>query len=353
MKQNNSIFRTISVILMSFILFNCLPSCVLKNKQKLQSFEFFEYFDTFSSITIYESDKDKLSGVKSELNSMLQEYDMLLDRYEPHDGITNLYSLNQNAGNGKVAVDEKLFSAISLGIQMHKMTDGECNIALGSVIKLWHDARDTASSDPASAYVPSSEAISTALLHTDISSIILDGTDNSVQITDPDLSIDLGAIAKGYVAQKVSELLVSLGYKDHLINLGGNVLALGNKSDGTKWSALIEDPLADERKWESNVVELSDQTLVTSGSYQRFFTVDGKKYSHIISNRDGMPPELFVSVSILAPASLSYLSDALSTALFCMDIESGKRLIASVNGVDAVWLYSDGTVVSTIDEVGE
>jgi thiamine biosynthesis lipoprotein len=190
-------------------------------------------------------------------------------------------------------------------------------------------------------------------LHTDISSIILDGTDNSVQITDPDLSIDLGAIAKGYVAQKVSELLVSLGYKDHLINLGGNVLALGNKSDGTKWSALIEDPLADERKWESNVVELSDQTLVTSGSYQRFFTVDGKKYSHIISNSDGMPPELFVSVSILAPASLSYLSDALSTALFCMDIESGKRLIASVNGVDAVWLYSDGTVVSTIDEVGE
>ena len=353
MKRAGTVLRTVSIILLTFILLSCLPSCIFKRGEKLQTIEFFEYFDTFSTVKIYESDKDKLSLSKSEIDSLLKEYDMLLDRYEPHEGVVNLYSVNQNAKNGKISVDEKLFSAISLGIEIHKIANGACNIALGSVIKLWHDARTTASIDPSSAYVPSSDAISDALLHTDINSIILDPTDTSVQITDPDLSIDLGAIAKGYVAQKLSELLRSLGYEDHLINLGGNVLARGNKSDGTKWNALIEDPLADERKWNSNVLELSDQTLVTSGSYQRFFTVDGKRYSHIISNRDGMPPEHFISVSVLAPSSLSYLSDALSTILFCMDIDAGKKLISNSNGVDAVWLYPDGTVVSTIDGVSQ
>ena len=352
MNQISKLTRVLSVILLCLMLLSSFSSCaLLKSGDDLQSCEFFGYFDTLSTVKIYESDEKELERTKAELRSLLEEYDILLDRYEQHDGTVNLYSLNQNAGVDKLTIDKKLFDAIELGKQMHVLTDGECNIALGSVIELWHDARSVALSDPDSAYVPSSEAISDALLHTDIDSVILDKDELSVCITDAALSIDLGAIAKGYVAQRTSERLLELGYEDFLINLGGNVLARGKKRDGTNWTAMIEDPLASEREWDTNVISLHSQTLVTSGSYQRFYTVGKKNYSHIVSKDDGMPPEHFVSVSILAPADSSCLADALSTALFCMDIESGKRLISSLDGVDAVWLYPDGSVYSTLEEV--
>ena len=171
---------------------------------------------------------------------------------------------------------------------------------------------------------------------------MLNVTELSVSISDPQLLLDCGAIAKGYVAERAAELLNSLGCESYLINLGGNVLANGEKSDGKLWSAAIEDADKDSKSGILCKLELNFQTLVTSGSYQRFYTVGGKNYSHIVSNSNGMPPEIFVSVSVLAPAKNSGIADALSTALFCMSLDEGKALINSLDGVEALWVTSNG-----------
>ena len=348
--QKLKFLKRVSAFLCIFSLTLCLMSgCTKQSDGALKTFEFFGYFDTVSSLKLYESDKDRLSETKDSFEQLLSDYDSLLDIYESHGDTVNLYDVNLNAGKEPITVDERLFAALEFGKEMHTLTNGECNIALGSVISLWHDAREHAKAEPQNAYIPNESDISEALLHRDIRSVILDKETLSVQITDKKLSLDLGAIAKGYVAQKASELLCQLGYDDFIINLGGNILASGKKSDGSSWSAMIENPFDDGREGYGEIIELNDRTLVTSGSYQRFYIVDGKKYSHIVSNTDGVPPEIFASVSIIAPAESSGMADALSTALFCMELERGKELITSLDGVEAIWIHSDGSVTCSFE----
>ena len=326
------------------ILCTLLCSCSVFDSEKKQVREYFGYFDTFSSLTVYTSDEDLFNSAAEALDSLLSDYDKLLSIYDSHDGITNLKALNQNAGKQALKLDTRLIDAIAFGADMYTLTDGQVNIALGSVISLWHEAREHSLKNPESAYIPDPSAISEALLHTDISSIVIDRNASTVAITDPETSIDLGAIAKGYVAERAEELLISMGVDCFLLNLGGNVLSRGLKPNGESWAALIENPFEDGKGGYNSAIQISDLSLVTSGSYQRFYEFDGKEYSHIISSRDGMPPEYFVSVSILSDASESGLADALSTALFCLPLEEGRALIDSIDGVEALWILPDGSV---------
>ncbi len=349
MQKKKSLISAFTLLTLLSLCLQLISGCALKRDKEPKSYEFFGYFDTVSSLKLYESDEDKLDEVKNKFEALLSDYDKLLDIYESHGDLTNLYDINLNAGKEPLTVDERLFDALEFGKQMHTLTDGACNIALGSAISLWHEAREQASKNPDVAYIPSESDISDALLHKDINSLVLDRASLSVGITDPKLSLDLGAVAKGYVAQKAADLLSSLGYDSFLINLGGNVLAFGEKADGSCWRATVENPFDDGREGYTEIITLCNQTLVTSGSYQRFYTVDGKKYSHIISDADGMPPEHFVSVSLLAPSESSGLADALSTALFCMELDAGKELISTLDGVDAIWITADGSVISSVE----
>ncbi|MBE6592850.1 MAG: FAD:protein FMN transferase [Ruminococcaceae bacterium] len=323
------------------ILFSSFCSCSFLSADKLLSFEFFDYFDTVCSLKVY-ADKDEAEDIEKKLKELLCDYDSLLDIYDTHGDVINLYDVNENAKKDALKVDKRLFEVLSFGKETYELTGGECNIALGSVISLWHTAREISTKDPSAAYIPSDEELKKALEHTDISALVLDADELSVSISDPELLLDCGAIAKGYVAKRAAELLDSLGCESYLINLGGNVLAKGEKSDGKLWSAAIEDADKNSKSGILCKLDLNSQTLVTSGSYQRFYTVGGKNYSHIVSNNDGMPPETFVSVSVLAPAKNSEIADALSTALFCMSLEEGKALIDSLDGVEALWVTADG-----------
>ena len=320
-------------------------SCAKTRFKKTQTREYFGYFDTFCTLRIDDTDEEEFSVAADELDKLLSDYDALLDIYDSHGEVVSLCDLNANAGKGPLTIDKRLFDAISFGIEAHTQTDGYCNIALGSVISLWHQAREDAKKDPDNAYLPSGELITEALKHTDISSISLDADKLTAKISDPLLSLDLGAIAKGYVGERACELLDSLGIESYLLNLGGNVLAKGKNHKNAYWSAAIEDPFSSSKKLDLPIISLNSQTLVTSGSYQRFYTVDGKNYSHIVSHKDGMPPEYFVSVSIVAPHMSSGMADALSTALFCMTLEDGKALIDSLEDIDAFWILPDGETV--------
>jgi thiamine biosynthesis lipoprotein len=177
--------------------------------------------------------------------------------------------------------------------------------------------------------------------------LILDEEKRTVFYSDPKLSLDLGAIAKGYVASVLYERFTELDVDNFLINLGGNVVSHGRKSQNEPWIIKIENPFEDKSLGYNEIIKLQDATVVTSGSYQRYFTYNEKQYSHIIDASNGYPADIFTSVSIQAPAYSSALADALSTALFCMSYEDGLSLIEKLENVEALWIFKDGSCRST------
>ena len=153
------------------------------------------------------------------------------------------------------------------------------------------------------------------------------------------MKLDVGAIAKGYAVEMVAQYMEQKGITGYVINVGGNVRTLGGKPDGNGWTVGIENPDPESDEYLAKV-QLSGQSLVTSGSYQRYFLVGDRRYHHIIDPTTLMPSDYFTSVSIICNSSA--LGDALSTALFCLPYEQGAALIESLEGVEAMWLTVDG-----------
>ena len=149
--------------------------------------------------------------------------------------------------------------------------------------------------------------------------------------------IDVGAIAKGYATEQVAKFLEEQGITGYVLNVGGNIRAVGSKDDGNPWTVGIENPMSEDY---FAYLEIKGMSVVTSGSYQRYYYVDGKKYHHIIHPDTLMPSEGFLSVSVICRDS--GLGDALSTALFCMPQDEGLSMIESIPDVEAMWVTDDG-----------
>jgi thiamine biosynthesis lipoprotein len=180
-----------------------------------------------------------------------------------------------------------------------------------------------------------------ASAHTNIENLVIDEENSTVTLTDPKMKLDVGAIAKGYAVEMVARTLEEKGITGYVLNVGGNVRTVGTKPDGTPWTAGVENPAEEENADYLAYLALDGRSLVTSGSYQRYYVVDGKRYHHIIDPATLMPSEGFVSVSIVCQNSAE--GDALSTALFCMTLEEGLVLIESIPDAEAMWLLPDGT----------
>jgi thiamine biosynthesis lipoprotein len=185
------------------------------------------------------------------------------------------------------------------------------------------------------------ERLREAALHTDINGMVIDEEACTVTLTDPDMRLDVGAIAKGYAVEMVARSLAERGISGYVINVGGNVRTVGTKPEGEPWLVGIENPAEDAENPYLAYLNLADRSLVTSGSYQRYYVVDGERYHHIIDPDTLMPALGYLSVSIVCESSAD--GDALSTALFCMTPEEGLALIESLPGIDAMWVMPDGT----------
>lgn len=316
-----------------------LPSC---KKNEKQTAETFEYFDTYSTLTVY-CDSQEFTAYKKEFSETLKKYHELFDIYNSYDGVTNLKTLNESAGKAPVRISDELFNALTYAKELSLLTNRAFNPTLGAVTSIWHEVRASANDGKESFAFPTEEAISSALLHTSPDALILNPDNKTVFFEDAELLLDLGGIAKGYVASALCENLIKLGCESFLLNLGGNVVAQGSRYDGRPWQIAVENPFDDKALGYNDPISLTDSTLVTSGSYQRFFTYNKKSYSHIIDTKTGYPAENFSSVSVLAPSNSSGLADALSTALFCMSYDEGLALIKSTEGVSALWIFNDGS----------
>ncbi len=290
------------------------------------STHYFDYFDTVISFDGYFASSSEFNRACEIVESTLKEYDAIFDI---HDESSELAILNEEK---TLAVSSALFDALNFGIKAEKATEGYCNIALGSVVTLWHEAR--MSKEP---YLPEIEALAVAAKHTDINSVqLINGTAN---ITDENLSLDMGAIAKGYVSDILRDRLTQEGFDNLYINMGGNVMAIGSK-DGNGWAVGIQSP--DNEYAIAEAVSVSDTNLITSGSYQRYFEINGKKYHHIISSDTLQPSELYTSVSVMYENGA--WADALSTALFNMSIEDGERILAQFDGIGVIWITPEGEI---------
>ena len=186
------------------------------------------------------------------------------------------------------------------------------------------------------------EELSRAAEHTDITKIIIDEKNSTVFLEDPMMKLDVGAIAKGYAVEMAARSLEEKNISGYVINVGGNVRTVGPKGDGSKWLVGIENPEDSDDLPYLAYLELSDISLVTSGSYQRYYIVDTKRYHHIIDPQTLMPSEGYLSVSVICKDSGK--ADALSTALFCMPLDDGLALINSTDDAEAMWVENDGTI---------
>ena len=330
------------VVLGLLVIFTGCPESAHKAEPK--GMMYFSYFDTVSYVYSYAGDSQKEFEARCEgVSAILEEYHRLFDIYYEYSGVTNLKTLNKNAGGEPMKVDEKLIDFLLYAKELYEKTDGEMNIMMGSVLRLWHDCREEASEDPANARIPESSALSDAALHTDFRALEIDEVNSTVRIADPEASIDVGALGKGYATEKAAEYLKNVGGESYVLNIGGNIRIIGTKPDGSGWGTGIKDP-ADPETY-AMVITLSDTSCVTSGDYERFFRVNGEKYHHIIDKDTLMPASYFSSITVLT--ANSGLADALSTALFSMSYEDGLALVNKLGGIEVIWITPDGTVYQT------
>lgn len=301
----------------------------------------FDYFDTVTTVTGYAESQETFDAVADTILAQLGEYHRLYDIYKRYEGMENLCTINElvDGVHRTVTVDRRIIDLLLYARDMYDKTDGMVNVAMGSVLKLWHDHRGVGLDDPANATLPDSAALAQAAQHTDITKMVIDRQNSTVTLTDPAMRLDVGAIAKGYATEQVAKWLEAEGHTGYVLNVGGNVRAVGNRGDGTPWVVGIEQP--DESEGYLATLQLTTEALVTSGSYQRYYLVDGKRYHHIIHPDTQMPADRFTAVSVVCADS--GLGDALSTALFCMTLEEGQALIASIPGAAAHWVAVDGT----------
>ena len=327
----------------------CFSSCGFFREY---SSGYFDYFDTYSSFTVYASSKEGFDSFAEIFESEAEKYHKLLNIYEKYDGIVNLAILNECANGESIEISHELMDFLLEAKKIEEATQGYTNIAFGSVTSLWHEARESSEGEK---HLPEGKELNDAAKHTDISCLVLDTDNLTVRFTDSDMKLDGGAIGKGYAADKIAKALSEAGYHSFLINLGGNVVSRGHKGDTERkktdepWLSGIEDPTAyfehtrDISLALPKSVDITDMSLVTSGSYQRYFELDGKIYHHIISPDSLYPENAFLSVSVIG--SSSTLCDGLSTALFSMSLSDGKELIESTYGVEAMWITEDGEIV--------
>lgn len=322
-----------------------MTSCAKTDAYDMKRYEaeFIELFNTFTKIVGYSETEEEFKSYAQQIYDDLTEYHRLYDIYNDYDGLNNIKTINDNAGIKPVKVDQKIIDLLVFSKSMYELTDGKTNVAYGSVLKLWHDYRTDGIDDPENAELPPLEMLQEASEHTDINDVIIDIENSTVFLKDPMMSLDVGAIAKGYATEQVADRLAADGLVSAILNVGGNVRAIGNniKTD-EPWSVGIQNPDNESEEAILDLVKLENASMVSSGDYERYYTVDGKRYNHIIDTETLFPAENFTAVTVICEDS--GVADALSTAIYCMDFEEGHKLIQSMEGSEAMWIFKDKSV---------
>ena len=285
------------------------------------------YLDTIITLTAYVEDASVLKDAMAECGRM----DALLSRTA--EG-SDVWKINHAEGS-PVTVSDETVTVLQEAVRISRLSEGAFDVTIAPASTLWDSRTGTD-------IVPDADALAAAAERVDYTRVQIDG--NTVTMP-AGMMVDLGGIAKGYIADRVKEYLVSRGVESAILAFGGNIVAIGLKPGGKPWKVGIQD--IDEAAGVSMLVSLNyGGSTVTSGIYERGFEKDGVYYHHILSTETGWPVQNeLASVTIFSDSSMT--GDALSTAAFAMGLEKGKAFIESIDGVEAVFIERDRTVTTT------
>lgn len=342
--------RKIGAISAVILLIISLTACSLERQPKpeytLYSDTMLDSFNTLITVVGYTKTEAEFDEYFQLAQARFKELHRLYDIYNSYDGINNVKTINDMAGIEPVQVDQDLLALIILGKKWALTSSGKTNIALGPVLKIWHDYRTEGNDDPLNAMEPPRELLEQAAQYTDIEKVIIDEENSTIFLSDSKMSLDLGAIAKGYATELIAQELEAAGLSSGAINSGGNVRTIGQPLDGKreKWSVGIFDPdstLFSENR-DLDTVFVKNASVVSSGDYQRYYYVGGVRYHHLIDPATLWPGNYYRAVTVVTEDS--GLADLYSTELFLLPYEESLALADSLDGVEAVWVMPDGEV---------
>jgi len=288
---------------------------------------------TVIEISIYDKRDEKiLDKALSRISEI--ENKMTINNAETSE----IIALNNASGNNEVKLSPDTFFVIEKGRQYSQQSGGKFDITIGPVVKLWNIGTDYAA-------VPEKSKLMEAVKLVDYSKLALNKENYTARLEAPGMKVDLGAIAKGYSADEAARILRENGVKHAIINLGGNVMTIGGNPNGNPWKIGVQDPFNSRGSF-LGIVPVQDQTVVTSGTYERVFEENGKKYHHILDSATGYPVENnLYGVSIIAEKSID--GDGLSTTTLLIGLEEGIKLIESLENVEAIFVTADKQVYVT------
>jgi thiamine biosynthesis lipoprotein len=286
---------------------------------------------TYLQLSVWTTNKQEgMNTIKASFERIKEIEDKLSANLDESE----IGQINLNAGKGYVDVSDETIAIIKRAIHYAELTKGAFDPAIGKLVKLWGIGTENER-------IPSQEEIQDTLQFVDYQKIEFQG-DNKVKLSEAGMRIDLGGIAKGYAADEVTKIMKNKGIKHAIINLGGNVVTLGKKIDETSWKVGIQDPF-EPTGTHMGVIEVHDQTVVTSGNYERFFMADNKRYHHIIEPKTGYPAENgIISATIVTNSSTD--ADGLSTSVYVLGVDKGIQLIESLEDVECIIITEDKKV---------
>ena len=340
--------RVIILIIIISVFAADSAGCGMSGRYGKYQTEFSDLFDTIITVVGYTKNKAEFDRYANIIYERMKELDRLFDIYNAYDGINNLYTVNQNAGIAPVKVSKDIIDLLLFAKNGYNVTDGTVNVAMGSVLSIWHDYREAGIADESGAELPPMNMLEQAAKLTDINDLVVDEATGTVFLKKSGMSLDVGAVAKGYAAGEAAKSAKAAGFVSGLIDAGGQVVSVGKPLDNIRerWGVGIQDPnlSADGTRNILDTVYVNDAVISCSGDYQRFYIVDGKTYCHIIDPATLMPTRLYRQVTVLHSDSAT--ADLLSTALFIMPYNEGTALAVKM-GADALWVFADGTQKAT------
>ena len=309
--------------LLIFVLTGCGQDSLIKETRVLM--------DTFCEISCYDDSKGKTINAIDAAFKEMKRVEKVFNKFDENSEVSKI---NKLAGSEKVNVSEELFKLTEESVYYSEISGGAFDITVAPLMEIWGFVRKHK-------VAPGKDAVENALKSVGYKNIALDPKGLSIKFLNRGAKVDFGGIAKGYAVDRAKDVLASKGIKNCLVNLGGNIFALGSAPGRKNWKIGVDDPRNKGKLLRS--FELTNSAISTSGNYERFFIIGGKRYSHIINPLTGEPCQGIISVTVVADSAEK--ADALSTAIFVMGEEKGLELARAVKDIKVLILKEDGKII--------
>ena len=329
MNMKNKSLKKLLIVILLLVLVSLILLFIDKSSYKDYTRSYF-YFDTYINVKVNTVKTEKeMNDIFNDIDYLYDSYHKLTDAFDSYDGIVNVYYLNNNLNNNEsIEIDTRLDNIIKTGIDFYDTTDGLFNVAAGNLTIKWKEFIDSCDK------LPNMEELN---VNTNINDIKLDGNNYSKS---NDIKLDLGGIAKGYVTELVGRYLEENDIYSYIINAGGNVM-VGKAYNKDTFLVGITNP--DNKDDMFTKVKVNNLSIVTSGSYQRYCTLDGVNYNHIINPITKYPSNYMKSVTVISKSSM--IADIYSTYLFLLPVEDGLKIVNNTPDIEAIWYIDKDNIV--------